>query len=36
MTRLLYEAYVGVKRAELRAVAGLDVSEVCRRYAEIY
>ncbi len=36
MTPLLYEAYVGVKRAELRAVAGLDVSEVCRRYAAIY
>jgi glutamine synthetase len=36
MTPLLYEAYVGVKRAELQAVAGLDVSEVCRRYAAIY
>jgi glutamine synthetase len=33
---LLYAAYVGVKRAELQAVAGLDVSEVCRRYAAIY
>jgi len=32
----LYEAYVGVKRAELEAVAGLDISEVCRRYASIY
>ncbi len=32
----LYEAYVGVKRAELAAVADLDVSEVCRRYAQIY
>jgi glutamine synthetase len=32
----LYEAYVGVKRAELEAVAGLNVSEVCRRYAAIY
>ncbi len=33
---LLYEAYVGVKRTELQAVAGLDLSEVCRRYAAIY
>ncbi|HTZ64554.1 MAG TPA: glutamine synthetase family protein [Solirubrobacteraceae bacterium] len=33
---LLYEAYVGVKRAELRAVAELDLSEACRRYAAIY
>ncbi|MGH2855052.1 MAG: glutamine synthetase family protein, partial [Solirubrobacteraceae bacterium] len=32
----LYEAYVGVKRAELDAVAGLDLSEVCRRYAALY
>ncbi len=36
MTPQLYDAYVGVKRAELAAVAGLDVSEVCRRYAAIY
>ena len=36
MAPLLYEAYVGIKRAELQAVAGLDVSEVCRRYAAIY
>jgi glutamine synthetase len=33
---LLYDAYVGVKRAELQGVAGLDVSEVCGRYAAIY
>jgi glutamine synthetase len=33
---LLYDAYTGVKRAELEAVAGLDVSEVCRRYAAVY
>jgi glutamine synthetase len=33
---LLYDAYVGVKHAELQAVAGLDMSEVCRRYAAIY
>jgi glutamine synthetase len=32
----LYEAFVGVKRAELDAVAGLDVAEVCRRYGELY
>ena len=32
----LYEAYVGIKRAELNAVAGMDASEVCRRYAAIY
>jgi glutamine synthetase len=32
----LYEAYVGLKRAEIEAVAGLDVAEVCRRYAELY
>ena len=33
---LLYDAYVGVKRAELQAVAELDPGEVCRRYASIY
>ncbi|MFI5004746.1 MAG: glutamine synthetase, partial [Solirubrobacterales bacterium] len=32
----LYEAYVGIKRAELAAVADLDIGEVCRRYAQIY
>jgi glutamine synthetase len=31
-----YEAYVGVKQAELDAVADLDLGEVCRRYAAIY
>jgi glutamine synthetase len=36
MAPTLYDAYVGVKRAELAAVAGLDVGEVCRRYAAIY
>ncbi|HYM45795.1 MAG TPA: glutamine synthetase family protein [Solirubrobacteraceae bacterium] len=36
MTPLLYDAYVGVKRAELQAVSDLDVSEVCRRYAAVY
>ena len=33
---LLYDAYVGVKRSELRAADGLDVVELCRRYAAIY
>lgn len=32
----LYEAYVAVKRAELDAMAGLELDEVCRRYASIY
>jgi glutamine synthetase len=32
----LYEAYVGVKQAELDAVANLDLAEVCERYAAIY
>ncbi len=36
MTPRLYEAYVAVKRAELAAVADLDIGEVCRRYAAIY
>jgi glutamine synthetase len=36
MTPLLYDAYVGVKRAELEAVAQLDLGEVCRRYADVY
>ncbi len=33
---MLYEAYVGIKRSELDAVAELDLGEVCRRYAAIY
>jgi glutamine synthetase len=33
---LLYDAYVGIKRSELRAAEGLDIGELCRRYAEIY
>lgn len=32
----LYEAYVGVKRAEVAAAAELELEEVCRRYAGIY
>jgi glutamine synthetase len=33
---LLYDAYVAVKRAEIEAAAGLDLEEVCKRYAAIY
>jgi glutamine synthetase len=33
---LLYEAYTSVKRAEVEAVAGLDLAEVCKRYAAAY
>jgi glutamine synthetase len=36
MEPTLYEAYVGLKRAELDATADADVSEVCRRYAALY
>jgi glutamine synthetase len=36
MAPLLYDAYVAVKRAELQAVAGLDLGEVCARYAAVY
>ena len=36
MSPLLYDAYVGLKRAELEAVAGLDAGEVCARYAAVY
>ena len=36
MTPLLYDAYLSVKRAELEAVAALDLGEVCRRYAAVY
>jgi glutamine synthetase len=32
----LYDAYLSVKRAELQAVADLDLAEICRRYAAIY
>jgi glutamine synthetase len=31
-----YEAYVGIKQAELDAVADIDLGEVCKRYAYIY
>ncbi len=36
MPPLLYDAYVSVKRSELEAVAGLDLGEVCGRYAAVY
>jgi glutamine synthetase len=33
---LLYDAYVGVKHSELQAAEGVDIGELCRRYAAIY
>lgn len=36
MSPQLYDAYVGVKRAEIAAAAALDLDELCRRYAAIY
>jgi glutamine synthetase len=33
---LLRDAYLAVKRSELRAAAGMDLAETCRRYAEVY
>ncbi|HEY2180347.1 MAG TPA: hypothetical protein VGH09_01610 [Solirubrobacteraceae bacterium] len=36
LSPLLYDAYVSVKRAELDATSGLDLAELCGRYAEIY
>jgi glutamine synthetase len=36
MGQTMYEAYVGVKRAEVEATADLDLAEVCERYAAIY
>jgi glutamine synthetase len=32
----LYDAYVGIKHAELAAARELELGEVCRRYAAIY
>jgi glutamine synthetase len=32
----LYDAHVAIKRAEIDASAGLDLQELCRRYASIY
>jgi glutamine synthetase len=36
MTPLLHDAYVSLKRAELEAVADLDLAEQCRSYAAVY
>jgi glutamine synthetase len=36
MGPLLYDAYVAVKRAELEAAAGVELGELCERYAAIY
>ena len=36
MGTTLYDAYVGIKRSELDAAAGLDVGEIGRRYAAVY
>ena len=36
MGPLLYEAYASVKRAEIDAASGLDLEELCKRYAAIY
>jgi glutamine synthetase len=36
MDARMYEAYVGIKRAELDAANTLQTGEVCRRYAHIY
>ncbi len=36
MSPLLYEAYMAVKRTELRIVGELDIEEACRRYADVY
>jgi glutamine synthetase len=33
---LLYDAYVSVKRAEVGAAVGVDLAELCERYAAIY
>ena len=36
LSPLLYDAYTSVKRAELDATSGLDLADLCGRYAEIY
>jgi len=33
---VLYDAYVGIKHAELQATAQIELGEACRRYAAIY
>jgi glutamine synthetase len=36
LPRLLYEAYLSVKHAELDAAVGVELDELCERYAAIY
>jgi len=36
LSPLMYDAYVSLKRAELAAVDGLDLAQVCARYAAVY
>jgi glutamine synthetase len=36
MSPLLYDAYVSVKQDEMGAMSGLELEEICRRYAAIY
>jgi glutamine synthetase len=36
MPTLLYDGYVSLKRAELAAVADMDLAQRCRRYAHAY
>jgi glutamine synthetase len=36
LSPLLYDAYTGIKRAELDAAAAAELEEVCRRYARVY
>ena len=36
LPQLLYETYVGMKRAELSLLEGLDQKAVCRRYTDVY
>jgi glutamine synthetase len=36
MSPLLHDGYMSVKRAELDAARGLDIEELCARYAAIY
>jgi len=33
---VLFDLYLGLKRAEVRALQGLDEAEICRRYANVY
>jgi len=33
---VLFDLYLQLKRAEIRALQGLDEAEICRRYADVY